>query len=176
MKKCEYCAEKVQEDAKKCKHCGEWLQKDEEHPKVKQAEDHSSKESQKLEGFSGWLGLFGLGIFLTPIFILFSMLSEPLAYDAFSVLVNIIIILGHIWLSYLMVKRRKVLKKWFLGIGIARIVLFGLIAIGANSYSSLFSQSELSDINASAVRILIYVTVWSLYLWNSKRAKNTFIN
>lgn len=39
-----------------------------------------------------------------------------------------------------------------------------------------FSESELSDINTSVIQTIIYVTIWSLYLWNSKRAKNTFIN
>ena len=25
MRKCPFCEEKIQDDAKKCKHCGEWL-------------------------------------------------------------------------------------------------------------------------------------------------------
>lgn len=175
MKKCEYCAEEVQDDARKCKHCGEWLEKNEKQTKIKQAGSQLKKESQKLEGFSGWLALFGLGIFANPIIIVFSIISESGVYDDLGIFLNFLIIIAYIWLNYLMVKRRKVFKNWFLGIGIAQIILNGLVAIGANSDNS-FSQSELSDANALAVRTLFYVVIWSLYLWNSKRAKNTFIN
>ena len=104
------------------------------------------------------------------------MLTEPHSYDSLGVFFNILIALGYIWLNYLMMKRRKIFKKWFVGIGVFQIILIGIVALAANSNQSLYSQSELTDINTSALRTLFYVMIWSIYLWNSKRVKNTFVN
>ena len=83
------------------------------------------------------------------------------------------------------IKRRKLLIKFYVYLKcspfppdniLKKMIESGLVALGANSDPSVFSESELSNINTSAFRTLFYVIVWSLYLWNSKRAKNTFIN
>jgi|GEM_PF-6175925 len=144
---------------KKCEHCDE----------------QSKKELQKLEGFHGWLAVFGFSIFVTPIFIIYSLLTDLEAYDGVGIIFNILIVIAYIWLNYLMVKTRKEFKKWFLGIGITRIVLVGIIAIGDN-YVLPYSKSELFNMSVIAFQTIFYVTVCSLYLWNSKRVKNTFIN
>jgi len=176
MKQCEYCAEEVRVDAKKCRHCGEWFQKNDEQDEIEQEEIQSEKQIKKPEGFGGWLLLFGLGIFITPIYILFLIIIDSHLYDNLGIFFNILIILGYIWLNYLIIKRKRVLKKWFLIIGITQIILVGIIAIIANSESHLYSQAELLDINTSFFQMVFYVTIWSLYLWKSRRVKNTFIN
>ena len=107
MKICEYCAEEIQVDAKKCKHCGEWLQKNDEMTEVRQSENQPPEEPQKLEGFSGWLALFGLGIFVTPILIFLKIITDPESYDGLGIFFNVLIITGYIWLNYLMAKKKK---------------------------------------------------------------------
>lgn len=172
---CPKCGFELPSESKFCPKCGEKYSLNNQAAENKQTVT-KDKPKQKLEGFGGWLALFGLGVFATPIFIFLQMVVEPEAYDGLDIFFNILIIFAYAWLTYLMVKRRKIFKKWFLGVGIFQVLLTGLIALGANSDTSLFSESELSDINTSAFRTLFYVIIWALYLWNSQRAKNTFIN
>lgn len=172
---CKKCGTKNDDSYKFCPKCGEKYYLNNQVDENNQAAT-KNKSEQKIEGFSGWLALFGLGVFVTPIVIFFQIIVEPQSYDGLDIFFNVLIILFYIWLNYLMIKRKKVFKEWFVGISILQIVLVGLIALVANSESSLYSQSELSDINTSFFRTIFYVLVWSLYLWNSKRVKNTFIN
>jgi hypothetical protein len=141
----------------------------------KQTDNQVKKDLQKLEGFGGWLAFFGLGIVAMPTYIFFTMISNLESYGGLDIFFNAIVILMYVWLNYLMVKRRKTFKKWFFGIVVGRIVLLRL-ALVIYSEKYLYTPEELSDVNASVFRILFYVVVWSLYLWNSKRVRNTFIN
>jgi len=187
---CSECGKKVSKNAKFCNHCGQKVD-DNKMQEVAQQETSQvatnfttseknkkgvNQNKQKLEGFSGWLALFGLGILVTPISIFFSTIIESQSYDSWGIFLNILIIMGYIWLNYLMIKKKKIFKKWFIRIGISQIILVGLITLVINSESYFHSQAELYEINLEFFRLLFYVVIWSLYLCNSKRVKNTFIN
>ena len=183
---CSKCGKKIKDNINYCSFCGVKIsstdrdntqlnsnKNNNQENRTKQAVNHNK---QKLEGFGGWLTLFGLGIFVSPIFIFFSLITDFKSYQGLDIFFNILIIISYIWLNYLMIKRKKVFKKWFFGIGTSQVILDTFIVLGANSQNYLYTPEELSNINTSAFRTLFYVIVWSLYLWNSERAKNTFIN
>jgi hypothetical protein len=176
---CTKCGKQTDKGDKFCPVCGEKLTKGQvdDNTKIKNVEEKGEKvEVQKLEGVGGWLALFGFGIFAAPIFILFSIFDGPQLYGSLDVFFNIVIISGYVWLDYLMIKKRKIFKKWFLGFYIFLIILNGLIALGANIDSYRYSKAEWLEINSAPFITLLYAVVWSLYLWNSKRVKNTFVN
>lgn len=49
MKKCPYCAEDIQDEAKKCKHCGEWLTVSQDGKNISDEPDAVQKEIKKDE-------------------------------------------------------------------------------------------------------------------------------
>jgi len=132
--------------------------------------------SVKIEGFSVWLNLLGVGIMLTPLSIIFSVMLDMEAYDALGIFINFLLVIAYIWLSYLMIQRKKIFKKAFIIIGLMQVILLGLIAIGANSESSLYSASELSEINSASGRSIFLLIIWTLYLERSRKVKKIFIN
>ena len=98
------------------------------------------------------------------------------AYDALGIFINFLLVIAYIWLSYLMIQRKTIFKKAFIIIGLLQVIVLGLIAIGANSESSLYSTSELSEINLASGRSIFSLIIWTLYLVRSKKVKRIFIN
>lgn len=127
---------------------GEWLTKNNKGLGHSQQKVTLSKSKQKLEGFGGWLALFGLGVFAVPILIVLQLILEPRDYDAPDVFLNVFIILLYVWLDYLMINKKSI-QKWFLWGGIFQIVVTGLIVLAANVEISLYTQEELSDLYTS---------------------------
>lgn len=142
----------------------------------KYIESKDKKESKKIESFGFWLSLLGFGIFYTPLSIIIQIMIGMESYDIFDMFYDFLILTGYIWLVYLMIKRRKGFKKWFIIMASTQITLIILGFIAISSESSLYSESELSVINSDATRSIIILFIWILYLVKSKKVKKVFIN
>ena len=145
-------------------------------------QDQPAQDNKVLEGFGGWLLLLGFGVFITVYLSLVDLLSNFSILGAnFFTILKVLILLSQVWLVYLMVKRKRIFRKWFLGFGIVMIIITGFHTFYAAAFTTNIATG--ADVTVEKVQglyttlsgTILYTIIWNLYLWKSKRSKNTFI-
>ena len=155
-------------------------------------------EKQSLEGIGGWLILVAIGIIVTPIRIVWLLMTvypemfslgvwEALTsqgsefYDPLwapiiiaELLINCGLLVVSLYLAYKFFTKSKDFPKWFIGIAI-----FSLVWIIADAFAiKLVLPSEPifdSETTQQLIRALIQVLIWVPYMLVSQRVKATFI-
>ena len=139
-------------------------------------QDQPAQDNKVLEGFGGWLLLLGFGVFITVYLSLVDLLSNFSILGAtFFTILKVLILLSQVWLLYLMVKRKRIFRKWFLGLGIVMIIITGVAAAVTSNIPDVLTVEQVQDFYTTFLGTVFYTIIWSLYLWKSKRSKNTFI-
>lgn len=158
-----------------------------------------TKDANDLQGISGWLILVALGLIITPIRIIFLIIttySEIFSNDAWSVLTtpgsdvyhplwggfiitelvfNIGLLLASFYLLYLFFTKKSLFPKWYIGILIFNI-LFVVVDILAFKIIVPHEPAFDSDAVRDFIRAIVAAFIWIPYMLMSQRVKNTFIN
>ncbi len=154
---------------------------------------------QDLEGINGWLLLVGLGIIISPFYIIYSIypiyteifktgvweiLTTPgtEAYNSLwavvligEIAVNLLMVGVWLYIAYLFFTKKKTFPKWYIGLLIFTIVFILLDAFAIKLVvpeESVFDQETLKQLGRSLLVSLIWVT----YMRFSVRVKQTFVN
>jgi len=156
-------------------------------------------EEENLEGIKGWLILIAIGIVITPVRMVMSILptySEIFStgiwdalttqgsevYNSLWAPILILEILGNsgmllVWLyiAYLFFSKKIIFAKWYIGIAI-----FSLAFIVADAFAIKLVMPDEPvfdpDTTKELFRSLFMVAVWVPYMLLSKRVKATFVN
>ncbi len=146
-------------------------------------QDQPAQDNKVLEGFGGWLLLLGFGVFYSVALSLVDLLVNFSKFKGidYPTVLQVFILLSQVWLVYLMVKRKRIFRKWFLGFGIVMIIITGFHTFYAAAFTTNIATG--ADVTVEKVQglyttlsgTILYTIIWNLYLWKSKRSKNTFI-
>ena len=131
-----------------------------------------AKENVVKSGLGGWLILVGLGVIISPFYILFGLLIWM------EIVVNLIIFLCSIYLIFLFFAKKTFFPKfyiWFvfgsLAFVIVDAIVAGMLVKDMLPDEPIFDSETIKEI----VRLLITAIIWVPYMMVSKRVKATFV-
>jgi hypothetical protein len=172
--KCIKCKTSIKAVKKYCSECGT---KNDTKP---------VKRQTGLEGIGGWLYLIAIGLVISPLLTLGSLIE---LFDVYSyvdvgalksvLLLEIIFNLVVFTLVVLVIYHFAKMKKFFPHIFTIFLITNVVILIVDNEMANAvleFTTEENTETYAAIARSIIYAAIWIPYVYKSKRVKNTFIN
>ena len=161
---------------------------------IDQTRPENHPKGQDLNGLSGWLVFVGIGIVLTPIKMIYSIvptysemfgegiwdaLTDPLSsnyieYFAELVIAELLVNIGLLLFSIFLVGqyfgKKSTFPRYYIGFRLSMIVLLFLDWLAT---SAMFP--EYSDMDAELYNAVIGALIWIPYMISSERVKQTFI-
>jgi len=194
-KYCSKCGAKLAPGAKFCAKCGKPVNstKSEEASEKKEVvvsnqteNDKLTEEEKKLDGISGWLALFTIGLFIGLGFSAYYGLLDlgALASDTLRSLTGVFLtellcnallfVLSLLSIIYI-IKHKRIGKSLAIAYMVTAIVVglvdYGLVSSIAGQLDN--SESIVSDAGGQAGRAIFYGCIWIPYFLVSKRVKVT---
>jgi len=169
---------------------------------IKKYNKLKKESSKELRGFGGWLLLVAFGVVLNPFLIVYYFylsykIDEP---SALSSIIFMLLMLFSFYIIFLFFTKKRRFVKWYIILLIFSIIIacFNLLNFVMFEGKTLLESIEepisntleipLEDVGRmiydnlkliyikSFFRSLLAGIIWTLYLLNSRRVKNTFVN
>ena len=187
---CSQCGEKVAETTVFCSACGFKLNNTIIHKAY--ITDEIISDSPSPSGIGGWLILPLIGLILTPIFLVFSIITIYIPAVSNTILIEldqiqpglifvfylelvgqILLMIFALFLLYLFIRKSVKLPTLIIAFYISYFIYIVLVNYVFVMQMPLIKQ-RINHVNN--VMQMFFLIVWCLYFLRSKRVQNTFIN